>query len=181
MKSSFNLILLILSIFFSSCKVEYSQKNETFQNLPNIIQKNYSHNIYKNRKKYLFAKISNTEFYEKKKIINCEKIYAEIYDSKEKLTTTISSDKAVINNNDKKFLFSDNVELEMFEKETKLYSAELELDYDKNKMKSAGAIVMKKKDGSYVKADSMESDVGLEITSFKNMEIKYFYDEEKKK
>ncbi len=61
-----------------------------------------------------------------------------------------------------------------------MYSDELKLDYENNKLISDKKILLEKNDGSYIKADSMESDLKLEATRFENMKIKYYYDEEKK-
>jgi LPS export ABC transporter protein LptC len=176
------LLFIIMGIYLLlNCKTERDAKQENNTKYPNLVQTNYTHYIFKNRKKYLYTKMDKAEFFEKQKIINCTNIKVEIYDSKEKLTTKIESEESVVDNNNKKLVFTKNVILEIVDKKTKLYADEIDLDYENNRLKCIGKIVMKKDDGSYLTADSMESDVKLDTTKFENMEIKYFYDEDKKK
>jgi LPS export ABC transporter protein LptC len=181
MKKAVKVITILALLILLNCKVNYSGKDSNERKFPTIIQSNYIHNIYKNKKKYLVASIEKAEFYEKSKTIECTFINVEIYDSKEVLKSRIKADEALIDNKEKKLTFNNNVEMEISEKEATLYADQIILDSEKNRLNCPGKLVMKKKDGSYIRADSLESDVSLEITNFKNMEIRYFYDEEKKK
>lgn len=174
-------IILFLSIIFFSCKIkELTKLDIKKHNLPDIILKNYEHYIYKNKKKYLYAVIDNAEFYEENLKIYCDKIIADIYDSDGEIITKVNSDKGIIDKNEKIVTFIGNVYIEIIENDAKLYSDELKLDYENNKLISEKEILLDKKDGSYIKADSMESDLKLEATKFENMKIRYYYDERKK-
>ena len=136
--------------------------------------------LFQNKKKYLFAEISNAEFHEKKTKINCDRIKAEIYDSGGELTTLVNSERGEIDKNQKILTFIGNVNIELLENDATLFCDELKLDYENNKLITDSQVLLKKKDGSYIQADSMESDLKLEATKFVNMRIKYFYDEDKK-
>ncbi len=174
-------IIIFIIILLFSCKIKKITKLDIKKNnLPDIILKKYEHYIYKNKKKYLYANINNAEFYEKEFKIYCDKIFAEIYDSDGELITVVNSDKGVIDKEEKILTFIGNVYIEILENNAKLHSDELKLDYENNRLISDKEILLEKKDGSYIKADSMESDLKLESTRFENMQIKYYYDEEKK-
>lgn len=184
MKSIINLTILnsLFIIIFFSCKVDDLSKFKSDKyNLPDITLRNYKHYIYKNQKKYLYAKIELAEFFEKSLEINFYKIIAEIYDSDGKLTAKVNSDNGIIDKNEKILTFKDNVIIQIIENEAKLHCEELKLDYQNNKLMSEKPILLEKNDGSYILADSMESDLKLEATKFVNMKIKYYYDDEEKK
>lgn len=148
--------------------------------LPSMTESNYKHYIYKNKKKYLYAEIEYAEFYEKENYIDCIKINAEIYDSTGDITSRIKAKKGKIDKEEGKLILSGDVILELIENKAKLYTEELDMDYKNNKLISKTNVIFKKDDGSYIKADSMESDIALESTKFKNMEILYYYEEDEK-
>ncbi len=181
--------ILILFVLFSlflitvfSCKVDdLSKLKSNKYNLPDITLRNYKHYIYKNQKKYLYAKIDIAEFFEKTLEINFYKINAEIYNSNGELTAKVNSDNGIIDKNEKILTFKDNVNIEIVENDAKLHCEELKLDYQNNKLISEKPILLEKNDGSYIQADSMESDLKMESTKFVNMKIKYYYEEEEKK
>ncbi len=180
-KQTLKKLILILIIFITilNCGIKKtSRKKKDIENFPDMIQTNYRHYIYKNAKRYLYAKIGHAEFYEKLKTIDCVDLEAKIYDSDGELTTIIHSDNGVVDKKEKKILFTGNVVFELLENETKLYSEEIELDYKNNKLITDKDVLIDKEDGSYIKATSMESDIKLEATNFENMDVKYFYDED---
>ena len=181
-KQLFHIFLIILSfiIIINNCKIKKAANKNDHKNYPDMIQNNYRHYIYKNKKKHLYASIEHAEFYEKLKTINCKILNAEIYNSDGDITTIIYSDEGKIDKKEKKMLFIGNVVFELLENETKLYGDEIELDYKNNKLISKKDVLFKKEDGSYIKASSMDSDIKLESTKFEDMEIKYFYDDEEK-
>lgn len=173
-------IVGLMLFTFCSKEVTKETKKEEEQILPEIVQYNYKHYIYKNSKKYLIANIKVAQFFEKKKEINCDGIYAEIYNGKGELTTTINADKANINKETKKVTFSENVIFDVIDNKIKLFTEEITLDYAGNKLFSKGEVLIKKEDGSFIKGDSMESDIKNAVTKFEKMIIKYYYDDEKK-
>lgn len=178
-KKIFFIILIIVLIF--NCGKQTSEQQVVDESIyPDLVQKNYKHYIYKNNKKYLYATVELAEFYEKKNYIDCDSIYAEIYNAKGELTTKINAVKAIINKNTKNVTFSENVIFDVVENDLKLYSEEITLDYMQNKLISKGAVSIEKEDGSFIKGDSMESDIKNEITKFEKMIIKYYYDDEEK-
>ena len=148
--------------------------------LHELVLKDYNHYIYKNNKKYLLASVNEAVFYEKELKIICDRIKADIYDSKGELITIVNSDNGVIDKNEKTLTFKGNVNIKLIENKAKLFSDEIKLDYENNKLISEKKILLEKNDGSYIHADSMESDLKLEATKFENMKIKYYYDEDKK-
>jgi len=174
------IFIFLIFLIVLSCKEKILEELIDKKIYPNLIQDNYKHYIYKNSKKYLFTKIDRAEFFEKTEKILCNLINAEIYNSKGELTTKINSDKGEIDQNKKIFVFSDNVVFELIESETSLYCDKIELDYENNKLYCRNDLIIEKKDGSYLKASSMESDLKLQETRFTDMKIKYFYDEEEK-
>ena len=174
-------IIFLLFISFSCKKVEEFTKIKSIEHdFPDLVLKDYEHYIYKNKKKYLSANIKRAEFHEEELTISCLRIKADIFDSDGELTTLINSEKGEIDKNKKILTFIDNVVIELLENEARLYCDELKLDYENNKLSTETPVVLKKKDGSYIKADAMESDLKLEATKFVNMKIKYYYDEDKK-
>jgi Lipopolysaccharide-assembly, LptC-related len=173
-------IIIILSILIS-CKVESISATSETQEYPNMTQNNYSHYIYKNEKKYLYANIEYAEFFEKKNLIKAKKFYAEIYNSKGEMITKINSDSAEIDKNTKKIYIKDNAVFEILEHKTKLFSQEFDLDYENNLLICEYEVLFTKEDGSFLKADSLKSEIKKESTKFVNFEIKYYYDEDEKK
>lgn len=178
-KKSFYLILFLVICLFISCGAVKKRTSKTpKKKYPDMIQENYTHYIYKNKKKYLYAEINYAEFYEKKNTIECLGLYAEIYNAKGELTTKIKSVEGIIDKKEKNVLFNGNVEFELLENETILYSDKIVLDYKKNKLTTDKEVLILKDDGSYVKSTSLESDIKKEETKFENMEIKYYYEED---
>jgi len=165
-------VILILSCSYDRSKYD---RDETVE-YPDMIQDIYVHYIYKNNKKYLKTEITRAEFYEKSGKILCDGLKANIFDSKGTLTTEIFADKGNINKNDKFVIFTGNVKVKTFESKSTIFTEELYLDYKNNKMFSNVPVSIKKDDGSYLNASSMESDIKTEESSFQNMEIKYFYE-----
>lgn len=165
-------VILILSCSYDRAKYD---RDETIE-YPDMIQDIYVHYIYKNNKKYLKTEIKRAEFFEKSGKILCEGLQANIFDSKGTLTTEIFADKGNINKNEKLFIFTGNVRVKTMESKSTIFTEELYLDYKNNKMFSNVPVSIKKDDGSYLNASSMESDIKTEEYSFQNMEIKYFYE-----
>lgn len=180
MKIRLFLIIILIILLFDCGKQSNVQPVVDETIYPDLIQKNYRYYIYKNNKKYLYATVELAEFYEKKNYIDCDTIYAEIYNAKGELTTKINAVKGKINKNDKNVTFSENVIFDVVENDLKLYSEEITLDYMQNKLISKGPVSIEKEDGSFIKGDSMESDIKAEITKFEKMIIKYYYDEDDK-
>ena len=176
------IFIIFITLFFSfSCKVkELTQVKTQENNIPDLVLKDYNHYIYKNKKKYLFANINEAEFFEKESKISCNRIKADIYDSDGELTTIVNSEKGEVDKKQKILTFIGNVNIELLENDALLFCDKLKLDYENNRLISDTQVVLKKKDGSYIQADSMESDLKLEATKFVNMRIKYYYDEDKK-
>ena len=172
-------IILYSILIISGCSTETVQKKrEITQNYPDMIQKNYKHNIYKNGRKYLIADINEALFFDKSKKINCTEFQAEVYNSKEELTTRINSDEAVIDNKENIIFLNGNVVIEMIDKESTLYSEELKLYYKDNKMSSEKDVLVEKNDGSTLKASGMDSDFKTDTTNFIEMDLQYFYEDE---
>ncbi|HOJ62906.1 MAG TPA: LPS export ABC transporter periplasmic protein LptC [Spirochaetota bacterium] len=168
---------LILIIFIFSCsnsKVEKITEKEIF---PDMTQKNYEHFIYKNGKKYLYTKIDFAKFFDKKNKIECESIYAIVYNSKGEKKAEINADYSYIDQETKNVTFKGNIKIKMIEEKATLYTEELFLNYKDNKMSSNTEIFIEKEDGSYLKASSMESDINKQDTSFNNLELKYYYED----
>ena len=172
------IIILILFALIFNCSVKRIKKKKESINYPDMVQVNYDHFIYKNSKKYLHAKIKHADFFKKLDTIECEGLRAEIYNSKGELTTIINADKGIVYKKEKKIYFTENVMFELLENETKLISEELILDYKDNKLTSNSDVLIKKDDGSYIKATSMESEIKLDSTKFEDMEVKYFYEDD---
>lgn len=171
---------LLISILFLSCSKKNEKENDTVKiDKPDMIQKNYKYYIYKNNKKYFYANIEYAEFFNKKEMVLCDKVYGQSFNSKGENTTILIADKAVIDKKEKQIILSENVIVELIENKLKLHSDELILDYNNNKLISKEDILIEKEDGSYIKASSMDSSIKEEITNFKDMEIKYFYDDDK--
>lgn len=178
------ILKFIFLILLLNCAKEIKQETQKIENkplLPDIIQYNYRHYIYKNGKKYLFAVIEKAMFFEKKQTIEFENIYAQIYNGKGELTCEITANKGIIEKEKKKVTFSENVVFNLIENKIKLNTNSITLDYLNNKLKTDGEVLIAKEDGSFIKSDSMESDIKNSITKFEKMLIKYYYEENEEK
>ncbi len=168
--------ILILFLYFacSNVKVDKVEKKEIF---PDMTQENYEHFIYKNGKKYLYTKIGKANFFDKSEKIECEKIYALVYNSKSELKAEINADFSTIDKNTKNVTFKGNIKINMVEEKATLYTEELFLNYKDNKISSNVDVFIEKEDGSFLKATSMESDINKQETSFNNLELRYYYED----
>lgn len=168
------LIFLVLILNCSNAKLDKDTQKGEF---PDIIQQNYEHFIYKNSKRYLYTKINLAKFFDKKEKIECENIYAIVYNSKGETKAEISANYSEIDQKTKNVTFKGNIKIKMIEEKATLYTEELFLNYKDNKMVSNTEILIEKNDGSYLKASSMESDINKQETSFNNLELKYYYED----
>jgi len=149
--------------------------------LPNMIQENYNHFIYKNGRIYLDASVSLALFFDKQNKIEVEGIKAEIYNSKGEITTKIESKKGVVNKEEKNIQFSENVKIESFEQKIKMFTEEIIMDYQNDKLIGKSDTLVQKEDGSYLKSKYFMSDIKASETKFKDLELQYFYNDEKEK
>jgi LPS export ABC transporter protein LptC len=179
MKLYYNIFIIL--IFFLNCSKNEINKKKEIIYYPDIVEINYHHYIYKNATKYLHAKIDEAKIYEKLEKIECTKIIGEIYKSNGEIDTKINADSAVIDQKEKKAIFTGNVVFEMIETKSKLQADEIIMDYENNKLFCNYNVIIEKDDGSYLKATSFETNIKTQETKFTKMEIKYFYDEEKEK
>ena len=170
-------ILVFLIILTFSCAVTKEKSENTAKKEPDMVQKNYKHFIYKNGRKYLEATIKDAMFYEKSETVECNVISANIYNSKNELTTIINSDKGNINKKDKNVVFSGNVIVKALEKKVDLLTEELILDYQNNKLISDKEVLFKKEDGSYLKTDSFTSEIKQQTITFGSVELLYNYED----
>lgn len=177
LKSRYVLVILLFLTILSCSRKPGEEKVVDKKEYPDMIQDNYNHFIYKNGRINLNAQIGRALFFNKKRIIECEKFFAEIYNSQGELTTVIHSDKAVIDNNLKLVNFIKNVKIDMKDKKFIMYTDELKLFYKENRMISEEEVLIEKEDGSFLKADSMESDFKEDTTNFVNLDMKYHYDD----
>jgi LPS export ABC transporter protein LptC len=176
-RTAYYIITLTFITILTGCSVRNNDDQTDERKVyPDLVQVNYNHLIYKNGKKYLETNIDRAEFFEKTNKIKCTALKAEIYNSKGVKTTIISSKKGEIDKQTKNVIFSGDVVFEMIENKATLYSQEIKLDYQNNKMISEKDVVLEKEDGSYIKATSMESDIKIDSTRFDDMELKYFYE-----
>jgi LPS export ABC transporter protein LptC len=174
-------VVLILALFcFFSCSMEKSDSDAGRVELPDMLQQNYKHNIYKNKRVYLEAQIGLAKSYEKKNQIICEDVYAQLSNTKNELTMKINSDNAIIDNAVDEFLFQNNVVIDKLDQGITLYTNELVLNYNQNVLKSEGEVRILKADGSQLLASSMNTDLNSQTTEFSNIDMNYFYEEEKK-
>lgn len=171
--------VFIIFILFISCGKNEINKNKEVVYYPDIVEINYDHYIYKNTTKYLHAKINEAKIYEKLDKIECSRITGEIYKSSGEIDTKINADNAVIDQKEKKAVFTGNVIFEMIETKSKLHADEIIMDYQNNKLFCNNNVIIEKDDGSYLKATSFETNIKTQETKFTKMEIKYFYDEDK--
>ena len=173
-------VVLILALFcFFSCSMEKSDSDAGRVELPDMLQQNYKHNMYKNKRVYLEAEIGLAKSYEKKNQIVCEKVSARITNTKNELTMKINSDNAIIDNAVDEFLFQNNVVIDKLDQGITLYTDELVLNYNQNQLTSEGKVRIVKADGSELLADSMKSDLNSQTTEFSKIDMNYFYEEEK--
>ena len=171
--------LLFVLILISSCSVAKNSEVKKRVELPDMIQVDYKHNIYKNNRVYLMANISEARTYEKTDKIECSSIFAEIRNTKSELTMRIKSDKAEINNATNDFYFRENVVIEKLDQDAEIRAQEIVLNYNKNQLFSEKPIEIHKKDGSVLKATSMKSDLTSQVTEFKDMDLLYYNQEGK--
>ena len=176
MKNIVKIGIFIIILFFS-CGIVREKEDKIKKRFPDMVQIEYEHYIYKIGRKFLIAKIKQANFFEKANKIECDVIRAEIYNSKNELTTLIEADKGIINKDDKVVYFSGNVKIQSFEQKTKLYTEELRVDYQNNRLISDKDIIIEKDDGSYLKSKYFESNLKLQETRFDNLESKYFYND----
>ncbi|MBR2316867.1 MAG: hypothetical protein IKA37_02745, partial [Spirochaetales bacterium] len=108
-KSNFAVVFIFTLFCFFSCSMEKSDADMGRVELPDMLQQNYKHNIYKNKRVYLEAEIGLAKSFEKKNQIVCEDVYAQITNTKNELTMKINSDNAIIDNAVDEFLFQNNV------------------------------------------------------------------------
>jgi LPS export ABC transporter protein LptC len=170
----FNLFLTL--ILLTQCTVREEKKTEEVKVYPDMEQVNYQHYIYKNGRKYLAASISKAEFFEKKGQINCTQIHAEVFNSKEELSTLITADSGEINRIEKYFIFKGKVAVDSKIKKIKLNTEELKLDYQNNRLICDKEVIITKEDGSYIKSAFMDSDIKTQNTRFDQLELMYYYD-----
>lgn len=178
MKKGIPFVILISFMLFLACSREEEDAFDA-RSFPDMIQYNYEHNIFKNGRKYLIADIKEAHFYDEEKKIECTEFNSVLYNSEGEITTKIKSDKGTINNNEKKVDFIGNVVINMIDKEVTLYTDQLELKYRENTLVSNTDVLIEKKDGSTLSATSMSSDIKTETTTFTDMDVDYFYDDEK--
>ena len=178
-KYNFAVVLIFALFCLFSCAMEKSDSDTGRVELPDMLQQNYKHNIYKNKRVYLEAEIGLAKSYEKKNQIVCEKVNARITNTKNELTMKINSDNAIIDNAVDEFLFQNNVVIDKLDQGITLYTDELVLNYNQNLLTSEGKVRIIKADGSELVADSMKSDLNSQTTEFSKIDMNYFYEEEK--
>ncbi len=171
--------VVILSIL--SCTLKRDVDPNKKRIFPNMIQNNYNHFIYRNGRVFLNAKIDLALFYDKQDKIEVEGIKAEIYNSKEELTTRIVSDKGVVDREQKNIKFSNNVKIESFEQKIKMATEEIILDYQNDLLIANSETLIQKDDGSYLKSKNFVSNIKVMETNFKELELQYFYNDDKEK
>lgn len=178
-KYNFAVVFIFVLFCLFSCSMEKSDSDAGRVELPDMLQQNYKHNIYKNKRVYLEAEIGLAKSYEKKNQIVCEKVSARITNTKNELTMKINSDNAIIDNAVDEFLFQNNVVIDKLDQGITLYTDELVLNYNQNQLTSEGKVRIVKADGSELLADSMKSDLNSQTTEFSKIDMNYFYEEEK--
>jgi len=176
MKKRF-IYLFILIAFILSCTKINRNDDKDKKDFPDVIQVSYKHYIYKNGYKYIEALIDYARFFEKTNKIECKKILANIYNSKGVLVTKIVADKADIDKSENIFFFKTNVVVEHYEKKTTMVTDELKLDYKNNKLICEKEVTISKKDGSFIKANNLESNLREQKTNFSTLTLKYFYED----
>lgn len=178
-KNNFAVVFIFTLFCFFSCSMEKSDADMGRVELPDMLQQNYKHNIYKNKRVYLEAEIGLAKSFEKKNQIVCEDVYAQITNTKNELTMKINSDNAIIDNAVDEFLFQNNVVIDKLDQGITLYTDELILNYNQNLLTSEGKIRILKADGSELLANSMKTDLNSQTTEFSKIDMDYFYEEEK--
>lgn len=168
--------VLIFIIF--SCGFEKSNDESAAVELPDVVQRNYNHYIYKGTRLFLEAKIDIGRTYEKRKATDCEVISARVYNSKGELATLISADLGEIDSRRSILKFINNVYIERFEDKVILRTDELSINYNENTMITEKKVIITKEDGSILIADGMNSDLSAQTTTFYNMDLTYYYEDE---
>jgi len=179
--SLFRTLFLFLSFFYilSSCSFLIDDDKEVDSvELPYIIQIDYRHYIYKNNREFLKATISKAQFFDKKNSIECDEIFAEVYNSKKETKVRIKADKSIVDKNKRNLFFTGNVEIDLIEQESKITADNLELDYERNILTCKDNVLVTKDNGSYLKTDFFQSRLDEGETNFEKLDLKYFYDEE---
>ncbi|HBD92725.1 MAG: LPS export ABC transporter periplasmic protein LptC [Spirochaetes bacterium GWF1_31_7] len=175
-----SIVCVIVSINILSCVSVKKKVAEVVVEYPDVVQTDYTHYIYKSGRLFLEAHIDTGKTFEKKKEIECVVISAKVYNSKAEITTLIKSDKGIINSNNSELIFSENVVIEKLDDKIKLETDSLALNYKNNTMDSKTKVLITKEDGSILIADSMQSDLTNQITTFTTMDLNYFYEDEEK-
>ncbi|MCG8570555.1 MAG: LPS export ABC transporter periplasmic protein LptC [Spirochaetes bacterium] len=175
------IIWILLFLLFLQCKTKQSDDSEEPRKiLPDIIQQNYMHYIYKNKRIYLEAEIELAEFFDESNKIECKVFTGTTYNSKGKMNTQIWSDQAVIDSAGGSIQFNGNVIVNMIDKKVKLYTDELFFNYKDNILIGERGVIFEKEDGSKLNADKMVSNFADDQTEFTNMDLKYFYKQDSK-
>lgn len=173
-----HLAFLFLIFFTFSCAVQSVESDVAQLSYPDMVQENYKHYIYKNGNIYLEASIKHAETYELKKKIECKNVNANIYNSKKEITSRLKSDKAVVDNGSSSMVFSGNVEVDKIDKEVKLFTDKLSINYKDNIMTCDSDVVIKKDDGSILKAKTMVSEFKNEVINFTGLDTLYYYEDD---
>jgi len=173
-------LFLFISFFvLLSCSfVTEGNKDMDSKELPYIIQIDYEHYIYKNNREFLKATISKAQFFDKKNSIECDKIFAEVYSSKNETKVRIKADKSIVDKDKRSLFFTGNVEIDLLEQESKVTADNLELNYEKNVLTCKDNVLVTKDNGSYLKSDFFQSKLDESETNFEKLELQYFYDED---
>jgi len=152
--------------------------NNDLPPMPDMVQTNYTHNIYKNSRVYLRSSITNASFFFTTKIIKCSNFTGRVFDLNKQITTEIFADEASIDEKNKTITLNGNVRLVSHLEETTVYSEQMNFDYDKEILLINTDVVIEKDDGSYLKATSMKSDLKEQTNYFTNLEMKFYYEED---
>lgn len=175
------LLLFVIYSVLISCS-DTMAKYEPYEGeaLPDMTQDNYEHYIYKNNHKYLSTFITHANFYETENRISCKGLTATVYNSKNEITTVITSDTGEINQKKKQVEFTGSVVIKSYENETTLSTEKLFLDYKQNKMFNDVPVSIMKDNGSTLNANSMRADIQTKKSNFTDMHIIYYYDTDEK-
>lgn len=176
-----NLFLFFVLFVIFSCS-DTMAKYEPYEGeaLPDMTQDNYEHYIYKNNHKYLSTFITHADFYETENRISCKGLSATVYNSKNEITTVITSETGEINQKNKQVEFTGSVVIKSYENETTMSTEKLVLDYKNNKMFNDVPITIMKDNGSSLSANSMRADIQTKKSNFTDMHIIYYYDTDEK-
>lgn len=171
---------IFILLFSIGCSIEKKSDTQKAVEIPDMVQINYKHYIYKAGRIYLEAFVGVGRSYEKTKQINCEVIDAVVYNSKNEKVTTIKSDTGNIDSNNSTLIFIGNVKIDKIDKDAVIYADEIKLNYSDNTLSSDKPVVIKKEDGSILKASSMFSDLKEQKTDFSQMDLVYYYEDDEK-